>query len=99
MVACQTIVNTMALFGRVAARMQDASVADYPPPVNNPNQEKHKMPNQSGRFVWHDLMTTDTEGAKKFYSKVAGWGTQAWEGSSPYTLWTTGGVPIGGVTA
>jgi predicted enzyme related to lactoylglutathione lyase len=32
------------------------------------------MPNQTGRFVWHDLMTTDTEGAKKFYSKVAGLG-------------------------
>jgi len=56
------------------------------------------MPNQSGRFVWHDLMTSDVEGAKKFYSDVAGWGTQAWEGPSPYTLWTTGGIPIGGVT-
>jgi predicted enzyme related to lactoylglutathione lyase len=55
------------------------------------------MPNQAGRFVWHDLMTSDVEGAKKFYAQVVGWGTQAWEGPNPYTLWTTGGVPIGGV--
>jgi len=24
-------------------------------------------------FVWHDLMTTDVEGAKKFYGAVVGW--------------------------
>ncbi len=55
------------------------------------------MPNASGRFVWYDLMTTDTDGAKKFYEKVAGWGTQPWEGPNPYTLWTNNGAPIGGV--
>ncbi len=57
------------------------------------------MSNTSGQFVWHDLMTTDTDGAKEFYNKVAGWGTQAWEGPSPYTMWTTNGIPIGGMVA
>lgn len=58
------------------------------------------MSNVSGRFVWHDLMTTDTEGAKKFYSEVAGWGTQEWEGGGgPYTMWTNNGVPFGGMMA
>lgn len=52
-----------------------------------------------GRFVWYDLLTTDPNGAVDFYTKVAGWGTQAWEGSStPYTMWTTQGTPIGGLT-
>ena len=55
------------------------------------------MSNASGRFVWYDLMTTDVDGAKKFYGKVAGWSTQAWEGPTPYTLWTNNGAPIGGV--
>ena len=55
------------------------------------------MANAAGQFVWHDLMTTDTDGAAKFYGKVAGWGTQAWEGPTPYTMWTNGGVPIGGM--
>jgi predicted enzyme related to lactoylglutathione lyase len=57
------------------------------------------MANASGRFVWHDLMTSDTDGAKKFYSEVAGWGTQAWEGQGDYTLWTNDGVPFGGMVA
>jgi predicted enzyme related to lactoylglutathione lyase len=56
------------------------------------------MSNATGRFVWYDLMTTDVEGAKKFYSKVAGWGTQPFEGSTPYTMWTNKGAPIGGVS-
>ena len=57
------------------------------------------MSNATGRFVWHDLMTTDTEGAKKFYSEVAGWGTQEWQGGGgPYTMWTNNGVPFGGMT-
>jgi uncharacterized protein len=51
-----------------------------------------------GRFVWYDLMTTDPNSAADFYTKVAGWGTQAWEGSpTPYTMWTTHDTPIGGV--
>lgn len=55
------------------------------------------MSNAPGSFVWHDLMTTDTDGAQKFYGKIAGWGTQAWGGPSPYTLWTNDGVPLGGM--
>lgn len=27
-----------------------------------------------GRFVWYELMTTDTAAAKAFYGKVVGWG-------------------------
>ncbi|HUP00208.1 MAG TPA: VOC family protein, partial [Gemmatimonadota bacterium] len=28
-----------------------------------------------GKFVWYELMTTDTEAAKAFYSDVVGWST------------------------
>jgi predicted enzyme related to lactoylglutathione lyase len=53
-----------------------------------------------GRFVWHDLMTTDIEGAKQFYSAIAGWGTQLWgDTTPPYTMWTVGQAPIGGTMA
>ena len=39
----------------------------------------------NGRFCWYDLMTTDPEGAKAFYTRVVGWGTTVWDGggSSP----------------
>jgi predicted enzyme related to lactoylglutathione lyase len=50
-----------------------------------------------GRFVWYDLMTTDPAKAQEFYTKVCNWGTQAWEGGVPYTMWTVSGVPLGGV--
>ena len=50
-----------------------------------------------GRFVWFDLMTTDPDKAVEFYTKVIGWGTTQWEGTSPYTMWTNTSVPIGGL--
>ena len=34
-----------------------------------------------GRFDWHELMTTDPEAAKQFYTAVIGWNTQDWAGS------------------
>jgi len=52
----------------------------------------------NGRFVWFDLNTSDPEGAKAFYTTVAGWGTEVWDGmAEPYTMWTVGGKSIGGV--
>ena len=34
------------------------------------------MADQKGRFVWYELMASDTDAAKNFYTKVVGWGTQ-----------------------
>jgi uncharacterized protein len=53
-----------------------------------------------GRFVWHDLMTTDPTAAVEFYTKVLGWGTEKWQGpgSNPdYSMWTANGQALGGV--
>ena len=58
--------------------------------------ESSEMASEYGRFVWHDLMTTDTDSAKKFYGEVAGWGTQPWEGS-PYIFLMNEGDMIGGM--
>lgn len=56
------------------------------------------MSEKRGRFVWHELMTTDPDAAVDFYPAVLGWGTQAWEGGEqPYTMWTVGEAPLGGV--
>jgi hypothetical protein len=52
--------------------------------------------NDAGRFVWYDLLTTDTKAAAAFYGEVVGWKTQAWEGSH-YTLWVGSQGPLGGV--
>jgi len=55
--------------------------------------------NARGRFVWYDLMTTDPEAAKAFYTAVAGWGIETWDnpGMPSYTMWTANGKPMGGV--
>ena len=56
------------------------------------------MSDTQGNFVWYELMTSDVNGAIKFYKDVIGWGTQAFEGGEmPYTMWTVGETPLGGV--
>jgi predicted enzyme related to lactoylglutathione lyase len=51
-----------------------------------------------GRFLWHDLMTTDQGAAGEFYKKVTGWTTQPFDADSDYSLWVTPGGPRGGST-
>jgi uncharacterized protein len=54
---------------------------------------------QHGVFSWCELMTTDVEAAKKFYTQLLGWTT---EEVSPmpgmhYTMIKAGGTEIGGM--
>lgn len=51
-----------------------------------------------GRFVWHELMTSNPDAAATFYGKVIGWKTQGSQDPS-YRNWTVGGTPIGGLMA
>ena len=39
-----------------------------PPVTASPSGEYHP-----GKFVWHDLMTTDVPAVKKFYGDLFGW--------------------------
>ena len=51
-----------------------------------------------GKFVWYELMTTDTKAAEAFYRNVIGWNAQdsGMPGMS-YTIWSAGEAPIGGL--
>ena len=49
-----------------------------------------------GRFVWHELMTTDLAAAGDFYSKVVPWKTEP-SGMPGYTLWVSGKTQAGGL--
>jgi len=52
----------------------------------------------TGRFVWYELLTTDTEAAKEFYRPLTGWTNEVWEGGGkPYTMWMTGDRGLGGI--
>lgn len=50
-----------------------------------------------GRFLWHELLTTDPDAASRFYGSVAGWETIHWEQDSAYRLLATAGVPMAGL--
>lgn len=50
-----------------------------------------------GRFVWHDLMTTDPGAAQSLYAALAGWGTEPWpDPGNPYVMWTVDSDRVGG---
>jgi predicted enzyme related to lactoylglutathione lyase len=50
-----------------------------------------------GRFLWHELRTTDTKSAGAFFSKVVGWKTQPWGDDGSYTLFASGGSRMAGL--
>jgi len=50
-----------------------------------------------GRFVWHQLMTRDVAGAKKFYSKLTGWKTIPWPLDPAYTVCHADVGPVAGI--
>ena len=51
-----------------------------------------------GRFVWHELMTSDPTAAESFYTQLTDWSTQVWDGGpTPYTMWMNGETAVGGL--
>jgi uncharacterized protein len=54
--------------------------------------------NSHGRFAWYELVTTDAEAAKAFYTKVVGWGVRdASVPRRPYALFTAGKAAVSGL--
>ena len=56
------------------------------------------MATSHGKFVWYELMTTDTKAATNFYTDVAGW-TAIDPGmpGMPYTILNAGSTGVGGI--
>ena len=51
-----------------------------------------------GRFLWYELMTTDLEKAKAFYTAVVGWGVQKADmPEMTYYMWNCGKESVGGL--
>ena len=55
------------------------------------------MLNSQGRFVWHDLTTSNTDAAASFYTQVTPWKTQPGDHDPNYIMWVNDGQPIGGL--
>jgi predicted enzyme related to lactoylglutathione lyase len=43
-----------------------------------------------GRFVWHELVTTDPKSAGAFFSRIIGWKPKPWGNDNSYTLFMSG---------
>ena len=52
----------------------------------------------AGRFVWHDLVTSDAAASRAFYGALFGWTFEPGQGIDPgYTIIKHDGRPIGGI--
>src|SRR5579862_3127553 len=47
------------------------------------------QPSFQGRFVWHELMCTDTSAAANFYTRILPWKAQPFSPGSPYWIYRT----------
>lgn len=58
----------------------------------------HSMSDSHGKFVWYELMTSDTAAAEPFYRDVVGWNAQdAGMPGMSYTLFKAGEMSVGGM--
>jgi predicted enzyme related to lactoylglutathione lyase len=48
-------------------------------------------------FIWYELMTSDPQAAKAFYSAVIGWEAKAFEAGGDYTIVEASGRGVGGL--
>jgi uncharacterized protein len=56
-----------------------------------------QMQTAVGRFVWHDLNTTDVEAATRFYTELLGWDVEVWKpGEMDYPMINAKGSQHGG---
>ena len=53
-------------------------------------------PTARGRFVWHELLTSNPAAAATFYGKVIGWKTKAWDPDSSYKMFAVNDVAVAG---
>lgn len=49
----------------------------------------------SGRFVWHELLTTDPGAAQQFYTGICGWKIEQWNKESNYSMFVGPNGPVG----
>jgi len=57
------------------------------------------MANEHGTFCWNELITTNVEQAKEFYTNLLGWKTETWPGDIPYSILKIGDKQVGGLMA
>jgi len=66
--------------------------------ANSPTPAAAADPVESGRFVWHDLLTANVSAAKKFYGDLFGWRFEdSKRGDRPYVIARLPSGPVAGL--
>src|SRR3546814_9929308 len=69
-------------------------------PDDPTNGGRKRITSTHGKFVWYELMTTDTAAAEAFYRSVIGWSAKdAGVPGIAYTFLTVGGGGVAGLMA
>jgi predicted enzyme related to lactoylglutathione lyase len=56
------------------------------------------LPVEPGSFVWHDLLTKDVAGARRFYGELLGWRFEDTKrGDRPYVIARSGATAVAGI--
>jgi hypothetical protein len=72
----QEIICTFSGFRQIAARQKPSCVCAFNPTPNCPitmSEETSNPCTKPGEFSWNELVATDVEGAKAFYTSLFGW--------------------------
>jgi len=93
-VSVRRVIPVLALFSLSGCaglgQSSFGSVEDRLPPITaSPTDEYHP-----GKFVWHDLLTSDMESAKAFYGALFGW---SFEQQGRYAVISNQGRKLGGI--
>ena len=66
--------------------------------ANAPAPAAAADPVEPGSFVWHDLLTRDVAGARRFYGELLGWRFEDTKrGDRPYVIARAGAAPVAGI--
>ena len=66
--------------------------------ANAPAPAAAADPVEPGSFVWHDLLTKDVAGARRFYGELLGWRFEDTKrGDRPYVIARAGAAPVAGI--
>jgi predicted enzyme related to lactoylglutathione lyase/predicted 3-demethylubiquinone-9 3-methyltransferase (glyoxalase superfamily) len=66
-------------------------------PAGSPEHRGAGGRSSANRFVWYDLMTSDTKAAEAFYRKVVGWEAKDSGMPGSYTLFSVGSTMVAGL--
>ena len=62
--------------------------------------ETNQADKTPGKFCWHEIMTKDPDGTKKFYTEMFGWTFEEMDmGNMVYTMFSNNGEPVCGMLA